>query len=253
MRMVMCPRCGRNTDGDKNFCIYCGLQLRYQQMPYQNQQIQPTKKKESTLSTLAAVFSILTITIPISVIIAIIDLAINRKNEKHTGSVFSLIWCFFVFLVLSLGILNGKNSSSKEPVKIKASEESQLNSENTSTEENMVTYEKTNVRFLNYQVDIDNDGRKIVTVYYEFENNSSDTVAFGYMMSAVCFENGVEADTIYGYSDYEDNILKEIKPGANIKIAYCFVIKPETNNVTVDIRPIFDNSALMSLEIDTDK
>lgn len=250
MRMVMCPRCGRNTDGDKNFCIYCGLQLRYQQMPYQNQQIQPIKKKESTLSTLAAVFSILTITIPISVIIAIIDLAINRKNEKHTGSVFSLIWCFFIFLVLSLGIIN---SSSKEPVKIKASEESQLNSENTSTEENMVTYEKTNVRFLNYQVDIDNDGRKIVTVYYEFENNSSDTLAFGYMMSAVCFENGVEADTIYGYSDYEDNILKEIKPGANIKIAYCFVIKPETNNVTVDIRPIFDTSALMSLEIDTYK
>lgn len=250
MRMVMCPRCGRNTDGDKNFCIYCGLQLRYQQMPYQNQQIQPTNKKESTLSTLAAVFSILTITIPISVIIAIIDLAINRKNEKHTGSVFSLIWCFFIFLVLSLGIIN---SSSKEPVKIKASEESQLNSENTSTEENMVTYEKTNVRFLNYQVDIDNDGRKIVTVYYEFENNSSDTLAFGYMMSAVCFENGVEADTIYGYSDYEDNILKEIKPGANIKIAYCFVIKPETNNVTVDIRPIFDTSALMSLEIDTYK
>lgn len=250
MRMVRCPRCGRNTDGDKNFCIYCGLQLRYQQMPYQNQQIQPTKKKESTLSTLAAVFSILTITIPISVIIAIIDLAINRKNEKHTGSVFSLIWCFFIFLVLSLGIIN---SSSKEPVKIKASEESQLNSENTSTEENMVTYEKTNVRFLNYQVDIDNDGRKIVTVYYEFENNSSDTLAFGYMMSAVCFENGVEADTIYGYSDYEDNILKEIKPGANIKIAYCFVIKPETNNVTVDIRPIFDTSALMSLEIDTYK
>lgn len=250
MRMVMCPRCGRNTDGDKNFCIYCGLQLRYQQMPYQNQQIQPTNKKESTLSTLAAVFSILTITIPISVIIAIIDLAINRKNEKHTGSVFSLIWCFFVFLVLSLGIIN---SSSKEPVKIKASEESQLNSENTSTEENMVTYEKTNVRFLNYQVDIDNDGQKIVTVYYEFENNSSDTLAFGYMMSAVCFENGVEADTIYGYSDYEDNILKEIKPGANIKIAYCFVIKPETNNVTVDIRPIFDTSALMSLEIDTYK
>lgn len=250
MRMVRCPRCGRNTDGDKNFCIYCGLQLRYQQMPYQNQQIQPTKKKESTLSTLAAVFSILTITIPISVIIAIIDLAINRKNEKHTGSVFSLIWCFFVFLVLSFGIIN---SSSKETVKIKASEESQLNSENTSTEENMVTYEKTNVRFLNYQVDIDNDGRKIVTVYYEFENNSSDTLAFGYMMSAVCFENGVEADTIYGYSDYEDNILKEIKPGANIKIAYCFVIKPETNNVTVDIRPIFDTSALMSLEIDTYK
>lgn len=250
MRMVRCPRCGRNTDGDKNFCIYCGLQLRYQQMPYQNQQIQPTKKKESTLSTLAAVFSILTITIPISVIIAIIDLAINRKNEKHTGSVFSLIWCFFIFLVLSLGIIN---SSSKEPVKIKASEESQLNSENTSTEENMVTYEKTNVRFLNYQVDIDNDGRKIVTVYYEFENNSSDTLAFGYMMSAVCFENGVEADTIYGYSDYEDNILKEIKPGANIKIAYCFVINPETNNVTVDIRPIFDTSALMSLEIDTYK
>lgn len=250
MSMVRCPRCGRNTDGDKNFCIYCGLQLRYQQMPYQNQQIQPTKKKESTLSTLAAVFSILTITIPISVIIAIIDLAINRKNEKHTGSVFSLIWCFFVFLVLSLGIIN---SSSKEPVKIKASEESQLNSENTSTEENMVTYEKTNVRFLNYQVDIDNEGRKIVTVYYEFENNSSDTLAFGYMMSAVCFENGVEADTIYGYSDYEDNILKEIKPGANIKIAYCFVIKPETNNVTVDIRPIFDTSALMSLEIDTYK
>lgn len=250
MRMVRCPRCGRNTDGDKNFCIYCGLQLRYHQMPYQNQQIQTTKKKESTLSTLSAVFSILTITIPISVIIAIIDLAINRKNEKHTGSVFSLIWCFFVFLVLSLGIIN---SSSKEPVKIKASEESQLNSENTSTEENMVTYEKTNVRFLNYQVDIDNDGRKIVTVYYEFENNSSDTLAFGYMMSAVCFENGVEADTIYGYSDYEDNILKEIKPGANIKIAYCFVIKPETNNVTVDIRPIFDTSALMSLEIDTYK
>lgn len=250
MRMVRCPRCGRNTDGDKNFCIYCGLQLRYQQMPYQNQQIQPTKKKESTLSTLAAVFSILTITIPISVIIAIIDLAINRKNEKHTGSVFSLIWCFFVFLVLSLGIIN---SSSKETVKIKASEESQLNSENTSIEENMVTYEKTNVRFLNYQVDIDNEGRKIVTVYYEFENNSSDTIAFGYMMSAVCFENGVEADTIYGYSDYEDNILKEIKPGANIKIAYCFVIKPETNNVTVDIRPIFDTSALMSLEIDTYK
>lgn len=58
------------------------------------------KKKDSTLSILAAVFSIFTFTIIIGVILAIIDLCINDKEKKHIGSWFTII--FFGLIILFL-------------------------------------------------------------------------------------------------------------------------------------------------------
>ena len=71
------------------------------------------KKKDSTLSILAAIFSIFTFTIIIGVILAIIDLCINDKEKKHTGSWFSLIF-FGLFLLVSFA--SSSNNSKNENV-----------------------------------------------------------------------------------------------------------------------------------------
>lgn len=60
------------------------------------------KKKESALSTWAAVLALFGCTTIIAVILAIIDISKNDKEKKHNGSVFAIVmgvlyfWVFFV-------------------------------------------------------------------------------------------------------------------------------------------------------------
>lgn len=63
----------------------------------------PKKKKESALSTWAAILSLFGCTTIIAVILAIIDISKNDKEKKHNGSVFAIVmgvlyfWVFFVY------------------------------------------------------------------------------------------------------------------------------------------------------------
>ena len=64
--------------------------------------VSTTKKKDSVLSVIAAVFALFTITCFIGFIIALIDLGINDKTKRHLGSWFAVIWFIFAAFVFLL-------------------------------------------------------------------------------------------------------------------------------------------------------
>lgn len=62
-----------------------------------------TKKKDSVLSILAIVFSLLVCTSPVAFILALVDLCMNNKSKRHIGSWFALIVCGLLFLIFAFG------------------------------------------------------------------------------------------------------------------------------------------------------
>lgn len=59
------------------------------------------KKKDSVLSILATIFSLLVCTSPIAFVLALVDLCMNDKNKRHIGSWFAIIVAIilsFIFL-----------------------------------------------------------------------------------------------------------------------------------------------------------
>ena len=70
------------------------------------------KKKQSILSILSVVFTLLGLTIPVAIILAIIDIVKGDKNNKnHSGSWFSIIFSVIVILVYFLGGQNVENQN----------------------------------------------------------------------------------------------------------------------------------------------
>ena len=83
-----------------------------QNQKHTNQQNAPQKKKQSTLSILSVVFTLLGLTIPVAIIIAIIGIVKGDKNNKnHSGSWFSIIFSAIVILVYFLGGQNEENKN----------------------------------------------------------------------------------------------------------------------------------------------
>ena len=67
----------------------------------------PEKIKDSALSIWAAILSLFGCTTIIAAILAIIDLAKNDKNKKHTGSVFALVMAALYFFIFFVGSPSG--------------------------------------------------------------------------------------------------------------------------------------------------
>lgn len=199
-----------------------------QKQTVQNEQ-KPPKKKQSTLSTLAAVFSILTFTIPVAIILAIIDIATgDKKNKLHTGSWFAIIWCVLVIIAYVAGAGNDNNSTEannanvqttvSEPIQtVKPVEETvtvaQAESvEPTPTEQPVV--ETNSVISPGYTFDA--DGLQVTINDFDLDFTDYDnqygwnTPAEGtkYIMIEVSYQNNSKSDkyiSIYDFECYADN------------------------------------------------
>ena len=94
--MKYCTNCGREMQDDQRFCPYCGTPHptavpNNTKTPAQN--IQPAPKnnpKHSGLGITAFILSMIFFTAPVAIVLAIVDLAANKKN-KHGLSVAALI------------------------------------------------------------------------------------------------------------------------------------------------------------------
>lgn len=109
MAMIICKECGKEVFDKANNCPNCGCPINLYNLYAQPQETQqfveekPKKKKESALSTWAAILSLFGCTTIIALILAIVDLCKNDKDKKHNGSVFALVigflyfWIFFIY------------------------------------------------------------------------------------------------------------------------------------------------------------
>lgn len=124
MSMIICNECGKEFSDKATACPNCGCPVWDStpiQQPYINQN-PPTKspnttpknlkKKNSALSTWAAIFAIFTCTSFIGFILGLIDLSKKDDTEKHTGSWFAIIF-FVIMCVLSL-IASTNNTESED-------------------------------------------------------------------------------------------------------------------------------------------
>lgn len=183
---MKCERCGNELrlgneqvgfDENKNpvihqfaYCDNCRMKwdLSLQQQNYSNAQVEnkPQKKKDSVLSILSCIFALFGCTCIVAVILAIIDLSINDKTKKHTGSWFAIvvagIWLLIgVYNFSTADIRNSKNDTeTKQSVVINENEQEITTDANNETE-NIV--EET---IIEYQ-SIDSN-----TLLSELENNA---------------------------------------------------------------------------------
>lgn len=109
MALIKCTECGKEISDKALTCPNCGCPC----VPSQpvsgkaqralvSDSSKPIKKKDSSLSVIACVFSGIAILCPLPIflsliltlaglILGLIDLCINNKNERHLGSGFAII------------------------------------------------------------------------------------------------------------------------------------------------------------------
>lgn len=105
------------------------------------------KKKQSILSILSVVFTLLGLTIPVAIILAIIDIVKGDKNNKnHSGSWFSIIFSVIVILVYFLGGQNVENQNVSNNVSIESVTEAESKTMEVPNEsvENYLDYQEEN-------------------------------------------------------------------------------------------------------------
>lgn len=126
--MINCPECGKQVSDQAQTCPNCGYQLK----PIIVRDVPPAKMKNSTLSTVACILALFTITSPIAFLIAIIDLAKRDKMHKHTGSWFAIIWTILAFIIL--GGSSGKKDDDLTTGTVASSDVQGNNTKETSKE-----------------------------------------------------------------------------------------------------------------------
>jgi hypothetical protein len=198
------------------------------------------KKKDSKLSIVAAVMALFTFTIPVALILAIVDLIKSKGNrsQRHLGSYFAII-----FSILMLIVVIDRNGNDDNADSINVTKQATTTEQNTDT----VTYDNTTLKYLKHEVITDNNGREVVVVYFDFSNNSEDNTAFAY----TCFQNGKELDypLISFDIDEYNNIARELQTGANITVARIYILE-DKSNVDLEVTPLGGNKKLMKLTLE---
>lgn len=202
------------------------------------------KKKDSKLSIVAAVMALFTFTIPVALILAIVDLIKSKGNrsQRHLGSYFAII-----FSILMLIVVIDRNGNNNNADSINATKQATTTEQNTDT----VTYDNTTLKYLKHEVMTDNNGREVVVVYFDFANSSKDNTAFAYNYDVTCFQNGKELDYPLVSFDIDEynNIARELQTGANITVARIYILE-DKSNVDLEVAPLGDNKKLMKLTLE---
>ena len=112
---IACPNCRNQVPYGSVCCNVCGYRFQYQMQPQQQYPQQNTKRKDSPLSIVAGIFSLLGILsyfifAIIGLIIAIVDLAVSQSrtndNQKHECSWFAIIFAIISFVILIVSTIH---------------------------------------------------------------------------------------------------------------------------------------------------
>lgn len=266
MALITCPECGQQVSDKSENCIHCGFPLNktikietYEQkddvlleeQQKKNKQ-KKQKKKESTLSLIACILSLITCTVGIGLIVGIVDLAINKDDDKsHTGSKFAVIWfclCIVFYLMFFGGSSYKTDSSTIKDTSI-TEETATVEQENP----NVFEYMDCVAEYKKYEIKKDALGRDNIVFYFDFTNNSEEGKTFAYVFGHKAFYDGIEAQQGFVSIDgIEDNSYNEIKSGITVPVVISYLIENKPSKLELEISPfnIWDDKTLKKIEIE---
>lgn len=222
----------------------------------------PPKKKQSTLSTLAAVFSVLTFTVPFAIILAIIDIATgDKKNKLHTGSWFAIIWCVLVIVAYASGVGNKENTNvsnntsvqttASEPVKeIATKKESVEPTEQPVDETNnvispgytfdadglQVTINDFDLNFTDYEDEYGwntpADGTKYIMIDVSYQNNSKED-KYVSIYDFQCYADDTDCEQNYSVVD-NSSLNANISSGRKTSYKIAFVVPQDAQSIELE-------------------
>lgn len=249
------------------YCDFCMSKFDIDILEQQkNQTVQsnqkPPKKKQSTLSTLAAVFSVLTFTVPVAIILAIIDIATgDKKNKLHTGSWFAIIWCVLVIVAYASGVGNKENTNvsnntsvqttASEPVKeIATQKESVEPTEQPVDETNNVispgyTFDADGLQVTINDFDLDftdyedeygwnapADGTKYIMIDVSYQNNSKDD-KYVSIYDFQCYADDTDCEQNYSVVD-NSSLNANISSGRKTSYTIAFVVPQDAQSIELE-------------------
>lgn len=233
--MIKCPECGKEISDLANTCPNCGFPLGFdsprnnspnQNIPNNNVYTyntpqKPTKMKESKLSTWAAICAFFTCTMPIGVILAVIDLKKKDGTTKHTGSWFAIIFGALLAILLFIGGIS-KNNETPKRVENTTTINTEQSDNNTTAgnKENIFkigeTAELNNIQvtMIDYkessgsEYNKPNDGNVFLLVEFEISNNSDLEMAVSSMLSFEAYADDYVLDySLNAMIDNDENQL----------------------------------------------
>lgn len=217
----------------------------------QNNQ-KPPKKKQSTLSTLAAVFSILAFTIPVAVILAIIDIATgDKKNKLHTGSWFAIIWCVLAVIVYNIGNKPGDDVTipiAEVKVSVESTEEQApepiINKSDTvispgytfDADGLQVTINDFDLNFTDYEDEYGwntpADGMKYIMIDVSYQNNSKDD-KYVSIYDFQCYADNTDCEQNYSVVD-SSSLNANLSSGRKTSYKIAFVVPQDAQSIELE-------------------
>lgn len=247
---------GQNQNQNQSQYQY-GNQNQYnnkmQQRPPQNNRPIKVKKKDSVLSVIAAVLALFTITAIPGIIVGIIDLCIGKKEQRHLGSWFALIFGALATIVLFSNFSNSVKNAINTNVNQNPTGKlitSGVNDDEVS-DTTVAEYKNCKLKYLDFEI----NGDELV-VYFDFTNNSNENKTFIYTFDNTAFQDGIEVSKNYFSSnEYFDNTAKEIQPGTTIKVGVSYKITDPTKPVDLQTQGFldFNKKILMEHHLDINK
>jgi len=256
---MICQNCGTQIEEGMSFCPKCGMKVcqgqQFQnQMPSQGSYFSATnvnvKKKESTLSTISAVLALFTCTSPIGIITAIIDLAVSgkKKNEKHTGSYFAIVFGIIVITVASSGVLEEDKKQTVDVSNISTETNGKTDSnagkpqisKGQSFEKDglRITVDDINKNFKDYNHDFQNPdkGKKYIKASFTYENNG-DSDAYVSIYDYDCYADGELCEQTYEFGG--DFINANISPTRKVTFDVYFEVPKKADSIELEYSSSF--------------
>lgn len=242
-----------------------------QKQSVQNNQ-KPPKKKQSKLSIVSAILTILGITIPVAIVLAIIDLVKgDKENEKHGGSWFAIIFSVLVIISYAAGASddnssNGANNSnvqssvsepiqSVKPVEETATVEQVESVETTPTEQPVVetntvispgyTFDADGLQVTINDFDLDftdydnqygwntpADGTKYITIEVSYQNNSKSDKYIS-IYDFECYADNADCEQNYSVVD-NSSVNANISSGRTGSYTIAFVVPQDAQSIELE-------------------
>ena len=93
------------------------------------------------------------------------------------------------------------------------------------------------VKYIRYELTSDYENNPAIALYFQFTNNSKETLSFSWTIMQQAFQDGIELDWAYynGSNEAFENSSKDIKPGVTIDVCSVFILRNTDSDIELEM------------------